>query len=537
MDGVALDRARPDDRDLDDQVVEAVRARLGQRLHLGPALDLEDAYRVGGLEHLEDLADLLGQVIEVEADGAVVLDQLDRLVDRREHPQAEQVELDQLDRLDIALVVLDDDPAGHRRPLEGGDIDQRRGGDQHPAAVDAQVAREAVHPGAELQPALPVREAGRAAGMSARHRSGCRRPSGSGGRACRSAAPRAGGRRSPGRSFGRRSCAGGTWRRRPSLALRPGSGGVAGPPARFEPGDAGRESPGPPLSSPVPPARTAGLPAIRSWPIRSVKPRASVTALTERVSGRLEELGEATVRLEVAPDHHRVVGLERLRHPIDERPGEAQRHAHLADDRAGPVGDDVADHPGVLGAVLVVDVLDHLFPALRREVDVDVRICGPALVDEPLEEQVVADRIDPGDPQDVGHDRVSRTAPALGRDPPLASETHQVPADQEELGQAGPFDHRQLVGELVEDGRGERVIALSNALVAELGKLAEGRLAGGHAEAGEPVALEAEVDRAGRGDLAGIGQALQPGPGRRAGRPRPWLASAGGSAQQVRPPT
>ena len=43
VDGVALDRARPDDRDLDHEVVEVLRPRLRQRLHLGPALDLEDA--------------------------------------------------------------------------------------------------------------------------------------------------------------------------------------------------------------------------------------------------------------------------------------------------------------------------------------------------------------------------------------------------------------------------------------------------------------------------------------------------------------
>ena len=51
MDGVALDRAGPDDRDLHHQVVQVGRLRLGQRLHLGPALDLEDADRVRGLEH------------------------------------------------------------------------------------------------------------------------------------------------------------------------------------------------------------------------------------------------------------------------------------------------------------------------------------------------------------------------------------------------------------------------------------------------------------------------------------------------------
>ena len=170
VDGVALDRAGPDDRDLDHEVVEALRPRLGERLHLGPALDLEDADRVGRLEHREDLRDVLGQPVEVEADRAVVLDELERLVHRGEHPEPEQVELDELERLDVALVELDDDPVDHRRPLDRRDVDERRRGHQHPARVDRQVAREAVDPGAELEPALPVGEADRRAAAGLRRR-------------------------------------------------------------------------------------------------------------------------------------------------------------------------------------------------------------------------------------------------------------------------------------------------------------------------------------------------------------------------------
>ncbi len=69
-----------------------------------------------------------------------------------------------------------------------------------------------------------------------------------------------------------------------------------------------------------------------------------------------EELGEAAVGLKVATHLHRVVRLERLGHAIDQRPREAQRVAHLAHGRACPVGDDVADHAGVLGPVALVDV-------------------------------------------------------------------------------------------------------------------------------------------------------------------------------------
>ena len=50
--------------------------------------------------------------------------------------------------------------SGHRGPLEGGDVDERGGGHEHAARVDREVAREAVDAGAQLEPALPVREAG-----------------------------------------------------------------------------------------------------------------------------------------------------------------------------------------------------------------------------------------------------------------------------------------------------------------------------------------------------------------------------------------
>ena len=167
VDGVALDGARPDDRDLHHEVVEALGPRLGQRLHLGPALDLEHAHGVGRLEHLEHLGDLLRDVVEVEAHGAVVLDELDALVDGGEHAEPEQVELDQLHGLDVALVELDDDAVLHRRALDGGDVDEGGGGDEHAARVDAEVAREAVDAGAQLEPALPVGQAGDAAGSRA----------------------------------------------------------------------------------------------------------------------------------------------------------------------------------------------------------------------------------------------------------------------------------------------------------------------------------------------------------------------------------
>ena len=146
----------------------------------------------------------------------------------------------------------------------------------------------------------------------------------------------------------------------------------------------------------------------------------------------------------------------------------------------------------------------------RAEVDVDVRIGRPALVDEALEEQVVADRLDPADPEGVGDDRAGRAAATLGRDPLLPGEPHQVPADQEELGEPGPLDHIELVGEPFDDGRGQRVIALPGAGLAQLDEVGERRLALRHREPRKAVLLEPEVDRTGCRQLPGIGDALLP---------------------------
>ena len=59
MDHLALDRARSDDRDLNDQIVEDLRPQARQHRHLRPALDLEHAERIGALQHGVDPRPLL----------------------------------------------------------------------------------------------------------------------------------------------------------------------------------------------------------------------------------------------------------------------------------------------------------------------------------------------------------------------------------------------------------------------------------------------------------------------------------------------
>ena len=88
----ALDRAGPDQRHLDHQVVELAGLEPGQGGHLGPALHLEHPDRVGPAEHVVDL-----RVVQrsCQPRSRLVADHVVAVVQRGEHAQPEQVELDQ----------------------------------------------------------------------------------------------------------------------------------------------------------------------------------------------------------------------------------------------------------------------------------------------------------------------------------------------------------------------------------------------------------------------------------------------------------
>ena len=64
------------------------------------------------------------------------------------------------------------------------------------------------------------------------------------------------------------------------------------------------------------------------------------------------------------------------------------------------------------------------------------------------------DGIDLGDAQGVGHDRVAGAPPPLADDVVRPRVLHQVPDDQEELGQVGAVDDPQLVRQLLEGSLG-----------------------------------------------------------------------------------
>ena len=178
----------------------------------------------------------------------------------------------------------------------------------------------------------------------------------------------------------------------------------------------------------------------------------------------------------------------------------AHGRAHLAYRHARPEGDHVGHHPGAVLAVLLVHVLQHLLAMVGGEIDVDVGRALVVLVQESLEEQVVRDRIDTRHPEQVGDDRVRRAAASLPRDTVLASESHDVPGDQEELGKPCLLDDVELALQPGGDGASHGVVLVLHRLLAEAIQHGEWRLPFGHGVAREAHIADVERYLAGGGE-------------------------------------
>ena len=142
MDSASLDRPRAHQGHLDREVVETLRQRPRQHLHLRPALDLERPRRVCRPDRPEGLRVVDGDPGEVDPLAARPRDLLHAALHRRQHPQPQQVDLQEARVSARVLVPLDELTPFHRRRLNGADVDQRPGGDNHPARVLRGMARE-----------------------------------------------------------------------------------------------------------------------------------------------------------------------------------------------------------------------------------------------------------------------------------------------------------------------------------------------------------------------------------------------------------
>ena len=161
---VGLHRPGPEQADVDDDVVELGRPELAHQLALARRLDLETAEGLGAADHVVDGRVVEGgEGVQVDALAGGALDLVDRVRHRALHADAQHVELEQTDVLDVLLVEL-----AHRivaeGPLDGRAVEEGGVREQHPAGMQRDVPRQAVQALDQLEQRLQlgVAQVGRA---------------------------------------------------------------------------------------------------------------------------------------------------------------------------------------------------------------------------------------------------------------------------------------------------------------------------------------------------------------------------------------
>jgi len=165
VDEVAGDRAGADDGDLHGEVVEVAGQEAGKRGHLGAALDLEDAHGVGGADFFVGER-IVGRDVAEGADAGVAAGdaELDGVLHRGHHAEAEEVDFDDAEIFAVVFVPLADTAVGHGGGLEGDDFVELALADDHAAGVLAEVAGQAVELAVKAHHGLGARVVGGDAG-------------------------------------------------------------------------------------------------------------------------------------------------------------------------------------------------------------------------------------------------------------------------------------------------------------------------------------------------------------------------------------
>ena len=153
------------------------------------------------------------------------------------------------------------------------------------------------------------------------------------------------------------------------------------------------------------------------------------------------------VRIRAAPQRHRAAGLERdqLRELVAEAVREVEHAAYVPHHRLRRHGAEGGDLRDAVGAVPALYVIDHPIAPVLTEIDVEVRHGDAFRVEEALEQQVVAQRIEIGDAQRIGDERTgARAASRAHRHAVPFRPVDEVGDDQEVAREPHLHDGRNL---------------------------------------------------------------------------------------------
>src|SRR5438128_6505163 len=119
---------------------------------------------------------------------------------------------------------------------------------------------------------------------------------------------------------------------------------------------------------------------------------------------------------------------EEMRKAIENARRKIERFADLACGAAPAITDYIRGHGRAVFAVAPINFLDDGFaPVAAWKIEIDIGPAFAAFVQEPLENQIVADRIDRCDAEAIADCAVRGAAAALHHDVVLAAEVDDVP--------------------------------------------------------------------------------------------------------------
>ena len=163
-----------------------------------------------------------------------------------------------------------------------------------------------------------------------------------------------------------------------------------------------------------------------------------------------------------------------LRDPVDDAVGDVEHAAGIPDRRSRRHGREGDDLGHAVPAVLLRDVVDDPIAPRDGEVDVHVGEVLARRVQEPLEEQPVAQRVDVRDLEAVRSQRSGgRPAAGADADPVRLREVDEVPHDQEVVREAHLLDGLELEAKALGQLGGHGPIALDETSLAELDEVVE----------------------------------------------------------------
>ena len=113
MDHVALDRAGPNDSDLNHEIVEFARTQPWQHVHLRAAFDLEYAERIPLAQHGVSVGIFTRDGCQSESPAVMIVNQVEAFPDATQHSQRQNIDLEDAQCFDIVLVPFDETAVGH----------------------------------------------------------------------------------------------------------------------------------------------------------------------------------------------------------------------------------------------------------------------------------------------------------------------------------------------------------------------------------------------------------------------------------------